>query len=290
MYNLAYGIPVDDDLAYGMLQNPETGRNAHMKFVSQRIMSDEKGIHDKLPRLKVKLFKQCSQKVMVKKNGKMKTVEANHNIISKLLAASAKTQQVIDFESALQFPLSSVPLNIANADGSRRTTDKSKLAKIIMRKTTVLNHSTEMPAKQDVTAYIVDLMALVRVQRSTPNTYEELAMQIVHSIPSGYKHVHIVADTYRPHSIKDPERLKRGCTDKVIVHSAAAKLPRNFAEFLHNGENKTRLINLIQGVLIARKAEVLEILRSDTLFYSNDKVCHVITKEGVTISSELSMP
>ena len=236
LYNLASGIPVDDEHSDGMLQILDIGRNAHTKFVSERIMSDEKGIHDTLPRLKVKLFKQCSQKVIVKKNGKTKTVEANRNIISSLLAASAKTQQAIDFESALQFPLNPVPLNIANADGSRRTTNKSKLSKIIMKKTTVLNQKTEMPAKQDVTAYIVDLMALIRVQRSTPNTYEELAMRIVRSIPPGYKQVHILADTYRPNSIKDPERLRRGSTDKVIVHSAAARLPRNFNEFLKNGK------------------------------------------------------
>ena len=133
-------------------------------------------------------------------------------------------------------------------------------------------------------------MAPIRVQRSTPNTYEEQAMRIVRSIPPGYKQVHIVADTYQPNSIKDPERLRHGSTDKVIVHSAAARLLRNFNEFLKNGENKSRLIYLIQEVVILRKAEVLDMLRSYTLFYSltNDNVCHVITKEHVSISNELS--
>ena len=96
-------------------------------------------------------------------------------------------------------------------------------------------------------------------------------MRIVRSIPPGYKQVHILADTYRPNSIKDPERL-----------------PRNFNEFLKNGENKSRLIDLIQEVVILRKAEVLDMLGSYTLFYSNDNVCHVITKESVSISNELS--
>ena len=59
LYNLASGIPVDDEHSDGMLHILEIGRNAHTKFVSERIMSDEKGIHDTLPRLKVKLFKQC---------------------------------------------------------------------------------------------------------------------------------------------------------------------------------------------------------------------------------------
>ena len=282
LYNLSSGIPVNDNHSDGMLQIPEIGKNAHMTFVNEHLISDEKNIHNTLPRLKVKLFKECIQKVIVV-NGKIKTVEANCNIIITPLAASAKNRQAINFETALQYPMSPVPLDIANADGSRRTTDK--LAKIINNKITIL---TEMPAKQNVAAYIIDLMALVRVQRSRPNTYEEFTMQIIQSILSGYKKVHIVADTYRPTSIKDPECLKRGYADKIIVHSAAARLPHNFDDFLKNGENKSSLINLIQEVIISRKTEVLDTLRSDVLFFSNENVCHIITKEGITISIELS--
>ena len=74
LYNLSSGIPVDDNHSEGMLQIPEIGKNAHMAFVNERLISDEKNIHDILPRLKVKLFKECSQKVIVV-NGKMKTVD-----------------------------------------------------------------------------------------------------------------------------------------------------------------------------------------------------------------------
>ena len=238
LYHLSSGIPVDDDQSDGILEVSEIGKKAYLKFVNERLFSDEKLFHDTLQRLKIKLFKQCSKKVTVKVDNKVKTLEVNRNIISTLLAVSAKKQQVKDFESALKFPLSPVPLNIANADGSRRITLKSKLTEIIMKKTTLLNQQTEMPARQDVAAYIVDLMAMTRIQRNLPNTYEDLAIQIIQSIPTGYKEVHIIADTYHSDSIKDPERLKRGCAEKVIIHSAASRLPRNFNEFLLNGENK----------------------------------------------------
>ena len=62
----------------------------------------------------------------------------------------------------LKYPLCSVPLNIANADGSRRITVKSKLNEIIMKKSALIDHETEMPTRNDVFDYIVDLMALVR--------------------------------------------------------------------------------------------------------------------------------
>ena len=69
----------------------------------------------------------------------------------------------------------------------------------------------------------------------------------------------IVANTYRKCSIKDPERLKRGCAERVIVNSAVSRLPRNFDEFFQNSDNKTRLIELIGEVLIQSREEVLNI-------------------------------
>ena len=39
--------------------------------------------------------------------------------IFNLLALSAKTEKMIDFESALEYPLCSIPLSIANVDGKQ---------------------------------------------------------------------------------------------------------------------------------------------------------------------------
>ena len=280
------GIPVEDAHSEEMLKTREIGKQSFSDFMKERLFSDDVKFHDGLPRTKVKLFKQCCQKINLLKDGKMKTLEVNCNIISTLLAISAKT--VIDFNMALEYPLSPVPLNIANADGSRRITVKSKLNEIIMKKSILIDHETEMPTRNDVSAYIVDLMALVRTQRITTLTYEDLALQLIGAIPKGYKRVDIVADTYRSKSIKDPERFKCGCTDRVIVNSMVSHLPRNFNDFLKNGDNKTCLIELILDVLVQRRNEVLEILKTDELYYSKDNKCYLITNQGIVTVEDLS--
>ena len=131
-------------------------------------------------------------------------------------------------------------------------------------------------------------MALVRTQHITPLTYEDLTLQMIGAIPKGYKRVDIVADTYRSKSIEDPERFKRGCIDRVIVNSVVSRLPRNFNDFLKNGNNKTRLIELILDVLVQRTNEVLKILKTDELYYSMDNKCYLITNQGIVTVEDLS--
>ena len=76
------------------------------------------------------------QTVSVEKDKKLKSVEVNQNILGLLLSASAKSGQVIDFAKALEYPLGPVPLSLANPDGSRRVTSKSKLLKVILNTAT----------------------------------------------------------------------------------------------------------------------------------------------------------
>ena len=148
--------------------------------------------------------------------------------------------------------------------------------------------NAEFPQKSEVIAYVVDLMALVRTITNIPGTYEELTFQLIRLLPTGYKRVGIVADTYREVSIKDPERHKRGCADKVLIRSAKSKVPRNFNEFLQNGENKTRLIDLILTVILERKLEVLSSLNSEEIYFSTDGQCHKINRDDVINVPELS--
>ena len=97
-----------------------------------------------------------------------------------------------------------------------------------------------------------------------------------------------MADTCREISIKDPERHKRGCADKVLIRSAKSKVPRSFNEFLQNGENKTRLIDLILTVILERKLEVLSSLNSEEIYFSTDGQCHKINRDDVINVPELS--
>ena len=264
LYNLSSGIPLDDDKISSMLNVQKTGEEQYNDFVQNRLLSDEIKFHDTLTHNKLVLFKDCGKNVVVKKDGKLKSIEVNRNIIGNLLALSAKTGQLIDFNKALEFPLCPIDLNLSNPDGSRRSTQKSKLTEIIIRESTLIDNA-EFPQKSEVIAYIVDLMALVRTITNIPGTYEELTFQLIRLLPTGHKRVDIVADTYREVSIKNPKRRKRGCADKVLIRSAKLKVPRNFSEFLQNRENKTRLIDLILTVILERQLEVLSSLNSEEI-------------------------
>jgi hypothetical protein len=50
--------------------------------------------------------------------------------------------------------------------------------------------------KED-TIYIIDFMAVIRSSHEVPKTFEELAVNIIKSIPQNYKRVDIVSDSYR---------------------------------------------------------------------------------------------
>ena len=102
---------------------------------------------------------------MVKKDGKLKSIEVNRNVIGNLLALSAKTGQLIDFNKALEFPLCPVDLNLSNPNGSRRSMQKSKLTEIIILDSTLMDNA-EFPQKCEVIAYV----ALVRTITNIPGT------------------------------------------------------------------------------------------------------------------------
>ena len=71
------------------------------------------------------------------------------------------------------------------------------------------------------------------------------------------------------------------------MQSALSKMPRNFKDFLKNGENKSRLIELIQDVLIENKEEILGMLKCQEIMFSMDKVCKRIIRTSVSLVEAL---
>ena len=86
-----------------------------------------------------------------------------------------------------------------------------------------------------------------------------------------YKHVDLVADTYREISIKNGERQKRRTSARLMIHSPQCKLSREFKNFLNNGENKTRLIELIFQVISQESSRALQMLKCDKIYCLKEK-------------------
>ena len=116
-------------------------------------------------------FKDTLKSAVVKKANQSMTLQVNRNIIGALLSYSAKSGRAIDFERALKFPLSAVPLNIANGDGSRRETSKNKLMDVINPKG---NENFTQAPSENVSDFVIDFIALVRTLTVIPKTLENL--------------------------------------------------------------------------------------------------------------------
>ena len=102
---------------------------------------------------------------------------------------------------------------------------------------------------------------------------------LVSHLPKSYRRVDIIADTYSENSLKNNERDSRGVPNKVIIRSASSRIPRNFTTFFSNGDNKTRLIELMKDELIKSSQEMLELLSGKMIYFSLDGVCLKITRD-----------
>ena len=107
---------------------------------------------------------------------KTKTLEVNRNILGCLVAFSAKTGKAVDYQKALTYPLCPIPLSLAHPDGNRRQTDKAELWSTIMKdysksEPSYPSHHLPDSSSQEGSAFIVDLIALLRTQVAVPDKY-----------------------------------------------------------------------------------------------------------------------
>ena len=160
---------------------------------------------------------------------------------------------------------------------------------IVLKGASELSDPTvENPFLRRSTAYFLDMIATKKMMKSIPATYEDFTWQFLEMIPKNFKRVDAVADTYRDNSIKSGERLKRGCSSKVIIGSCKSKIPREFSKFMQNGENKTRLIEIISEVIIDNKEKALKMLQTEAIYISKDQQTICITEQAANEVQELT--
>ena len=89
----------------------------------------------RIKRSEFSLFSNTNKSTEKKTSTETKAVEFNRNSVETLLVYSSKNEKkMIDFEKALEYPLCSILLSLANPDGSPRSTTKSKLLEVITQK------------------------------------------------------------------------------------------------------------------------------------------------------------
>ena len=87
-------------------------------------------------------------------------------------------------------------------------------------------------------------MALMRVVTPISEAFKILHSSKYQLYLIKYLRVDLVADCYIKNSIKAEEKRNRDFETKIIIKSPKCKIPRDFSNFLLNGENKTRMSEL----------------------------------------------
>ena len=108
--------------------------------------------------------------------------------------------------------------------------------------------------------------------------------------PKGYALVNLVANCYFPGSVKDTERCGHGESDsrKILIKSIHSKVPTSdFASFLSNGENKTRIIQLIFQSTVKHKAKILNLLGTTVIILPREDKYQKVTLSTCEAFQEL---
>ena len=126
---LSSGNSVRDEFAESLHSIEEVGAEQHKEFLEKQIQSNI-SFHQPTERNKVLGFKGMVKKTSLK-NGR-KLVEVNKDILAKLFSISLKEDKQIDFERALKYPSSDVPLSLCSDNGTIRKIPKRDLSKQVL--------------------------------------------------------------------------------------------------------------------------------------------------------------
>ncbi len=284
LYNLVSGCPVQDEICESLLSLEEDGIDL-MKSFENRLTTDPptEAFFDPIKRKKWKSWKDTAKKIVVKKDRKEKELAFQRDILGILVARSYQYNSGIDIDAVLCYPLAPVSVPLSTPDGSMRKTVKSKLFTAAMTDLRLVTKDN-LPGPEKLNTYFLDVAASVRSIVGKPDTVRELAMRILDTVPSQYKSVYMVCDTYEEDSIKGSERIARGTSNRYFLKSPDMKVPYDFASFLCNGSNKEMLFDLIQQSIEERKS----ILKDRTVYFSNKQECTMITEAQATVVPELT--
>ena len=183
---------------------------------------------------------------------------------------------MINFEEALNHPLSIGPLILFNADGSARKSGKIRLAQILMSR----SNEENADASRGNTMYVVDLMALMRVVTAIPETFEDLAIKLT--------------------SILSNQRLSMswlGC--RLLLwkcHQSCREGKERFRnkdnykitkKLLSNGENKTCMIESLFRAIEEKRSHLLNVLRTPQKIFSHEQECGTLKLIGCSPYSQM---
>ena len=212
------------------------------------------------------------KKVTVKKDRAEKQIAYQRDILGRLITLSHQTKLAINIEKAITYPLSNNPPALTLPDGSPRKSVKSKLFDAALSDLPIVNMS-RIPGKEILHVYFLDLIAMIRIIPKSNESIRAFTWKILQYVPKQCDTIYLVCDSYKPKSIKSVKRATRGSGEQYFLSKADMKIPSDLNSFMKNGQNKTRLLELMQQVIIEDKQKLM----NKTVYLSAEFNCFKIT-------------
>ncbi|KAJ8387565.1 hypothetical protein AAFF_G00152610 [Aldrovandia affinis] len=193
------------------------GMEAYEGFKRDRL-EDEKPktqFHDKMTKKRLKMFSDIRKKPSASNPNKV-ILQADRKLFTHMVLVAESRH--LQMSNVLSHSLGPLPWALANGDGTLRKTNKAVLARELEKQ--VLPAET-IPGPS---ATIIDGMSLVQKMKGNDQTFSQRAAsaltQILHE-GARSQIIDVVFDVYQEDSIKNAERVNRGCTTGIQFRNIA---------------------------------------------------------------------
>lgn len=232
------------EIQASLLEAQKRGSDLVMNFVSERLVIQEssgkpfRSFYATIPK-NCALTLSCLYKVNDPTKDRKKVVEADRDVLRRLIVAY-ETGRQIDLPSILKHELLSVPLSLAELDGTLRLSKKASVLKIVTKGVECPN---TIAIDRDTSQLIIDGQDLVNSigKPANTNNFGDLAAIFIDRISylgRPYARVDIHFDRYRPKSVKSGTRCRRTRRAPPVrrdITSAAVPLPKDWKNFIALG-------------------------------------------------------
>ena len=186
----------------------------------------------------------------------------------------------VDLEEAFAYPVTSVPLSIANPDSTIRQSSKHLLRNHLIEE----SHSLALTSPSHC-RWIIDGMAAMRSLKAK-ETYSKWFMSLLSCIkpaddPAAIS-IEMINDTYRRNSVKSGTRSNRGeSLKRVHIEGFDQKMVQgnDWLSFFNHIENKSALVKAASRFF--RQAEIRSAFKTEMIFAEEEKTWR-ITKHEVS--------
>lgn len=283
LFNLSTGKAASPETVEFLLNVTSIGQQQRDAFIEECSM-DGTRFDRPIRRNKIKNFADENNNVKTATVKLADEVKLERNILGHMLCYSIDKK--IDLQTALSYPLTTVPHSLANPDGSMITNSlKGELTKLLLSK---IDKRESSSTQFDVE--IIDGFYLLSTRRDSPVKYGHFASFLLKRICDTSAHeIHIIFDKDDGPSIKDVDIRKKVNEDCASYKIKGSNQERrgNLSKCLNNVNFREELINFLANYW-ANDEISTPILKGKRIFLSYGMQCYLYSNDFAKKSSSPS--